>query len=85
MLVDFWAEWCAPCKMLVPILEKIKKDMQKLKIVKVNVEENTVLAQSFGVQALPTMVFFRAGEEIDRITGLVSETKIRKMIKEVMG
>jgi len=83
-IVDFWAEWCNPCKALIPILEKIKEDYTKLKIVKVNVEDNTILAQSLGVKSLPTLIIFKSGKEVERITGLVADTKIRKMIDEVL-
>ena len=70
VLVDFWAEWCGPCKMVAPILDEIAADSDgKLKIAKVNIDENLELARRFDVMSIPTMILFKAGEAQARIVG----------------
>lgn len=85
VVVDFWASWCNPCKMLNPMLEAFEKEYKdKIKIVKVNVEEQTLLASSLGVQSLPTLLFFNKGKEADRIVGLVAQSKIKVAIEKII-
>jgi len=69
-LVDFWAPWCAPCRMMAPVLEELAQRHSDLAIAKVNVEESPVLAARFRVQAIPLLVLFKDGEEVDRFIGL---------------
>ena len=70
VLVDFWAEWCGPCKMVAPILDEIAADNQgKVKIAKVNIDENLELARRFDVMSIPTMILFKEGEPQVRIVG----------------
>jgi thioredoxin 1 len=70
MLVDFWAEWCGPCKTIAPVLEEIAEEQSgNLRIAKVNVDDNQSLAVQFGVQSIPTMIVFKDGEEVHRIVG----------------
>lgn len=84
VIVDFWAEWCAPCRMLSPIFEKVSHEFKdKLKFVKVNVDENTELAQKHDVMSIPCVIFFKEGREIDRFVGAVGEQTVRNKIKEV--
>tara|TARA_Y100001954_G_C15351509_1_gene379500 strand:- start:129 stop:500 length:372 start_codon:yes stop_codon:yes gene_type:complete len=71
VLVDFWAEWCGPCKMLSPILEEVSQELnEKLKIVKINLDENQDLAMKYSVRSIPTLLLFRNGELIDSKIGL---------------
>jgi thioredoxin 1 len=70
VLVDFWAEWCGPCKMVAPVLEEIAGDHgEKITIAKLNVDEHPAIAQRYSVMSIPTMIVFRGGQEAKRIVG----------------
>jgi len=82
VLVDFWAEWCGPCKMLGPVLEEIAGETaDRATIAKVNIDEEPELASRFGVQSIPTMVVFREGAEQDRLVGLAAKKAILEKLK----
>jgi len=82
VLVDFWAEWCGPCRMIAPVLEKIADDYAgSLKIVKLDVDNNQRSAMKFGVQSIPTMILFKDGKEVERLIGYMPEQKILGRIK----
>ena len=82
-LVDFWAEWCGPCKILLPVLNEVAKDMKgKVKFGKLNIEDAQEIADRFMVVSVPTVVFFKDGEMIDRFGGVLDKKEIIKMIKE---
>lgn len=76
VLVDFWAEWCGPCKMQLPVLEEISSGMADIKVCKVNVDENNELAIKFGIRSIPTMMIFRNGEKVDQLVGLKQKNEL---------
>jgi len=81
ILVDFWAEWCAPCKMLAPILEEISKDLEeKILICKVNLDENQDLASEFSIKSIPTLLLFENGKLKDTKVGLLSKMDLLNWI-----
>jgi thioredoxin 1 len=85
VLVDFWAPWCGPCKMLGPVLEDVEKEIGPSAIVaKLNVDEEQDLAQKYGVSSIPTMIIFKKGEPVDRSVGFMSKEKIVSLIKSHM-
>lgn len=81
VLVDFYAEWCGPCKMLAPVIDQIAKENEDIKVAKINVDEAQELAEKYGVMSIPTLVVIKNGEEIKRQVGLASKTEILGMIK----
>ena len=77
VLVDFWAEWCGPCKMLGPILEEISEDLKdKLQVVKVNLDENQDLAMKYSIRSIPTLLLFKKGELVDTKVGLLPKSDL---------
>lgn len=82
VLVDFWAEWCAPCRMLAPTVEAIADQFQgRIKVGKVNVDENMSVSQRFNVRGIPTLILFKGGEVKDQIVGNTSKDNIAQMIE----
>jgi thioredoxin 1 len=77
VLVDFWAEWCGPCKMVAPVLDEIAgEQVGKLSIAKLNVDENPNIAMRYNVQSIPTMLLFQNGEVVDRIVGAMPKGRL---------
>lgn len=81
-LVDFWAKWCGPCKMLAPVLEAVEKELEQVKFVKVDVDENEELADKYQISTIPTLLIFKDGEVVDTLVGFmpkdILKTKISK-------
>lgn len=83
VLVDFFATWCGPCKMLSPILEQVSESAEgKYKVVKVDIDQSYDLAKKFGIMSVPTMVIFKNGEEQEKIVGLRPKLQIEETIKK---
>ena len=81
VVVDFWAEWCGPCKMIAPALEEISNDLGgKVKIAKLNIDENPELAAKFGVRSIPTLMIFKGGEVADIKVGAAPKTALSQWI-----
>ena len=81
VLVDFWAEWCGPCRMVSPVVEKVGRDNAgKLKVVKVDVDGAPEISARYGVQSIPLLVLFVGGEEADRLVGAVPEAQLRRWL-----
>lgn len=83
VLVDFWAEWCAPCRMLAPTIDAIAEQFgESAGVVKVNVDSNTSTAQRYGIKGIPTLILFSGGKEVERVVGATSKDSISKMISK---
>jgi thioredoxin 1 len=80
VMVDFWAPWCGPCRMVAPTLEKLAGEQTKLKIAKVNVDENPNLASQYRTMSIPTMIIFQGGREVDRWVGAMPENMLRSRV-----
>jgi thioredoxin 1 len=85
VVVDFWAPWCGPCRMMGPIIDDVAEsnDNTKTVIGKANVDESTELAQKFGIRAIPTVVFFKDGEVVERTSGVQSKEQLQEIINNL--
>jgi thioredoxin 1 len=86
VLVDFWAEWCAPCRMIAPTIDAIAEQYaETAEVVKVNVDDNTGTAQRYGIKGIPTLILFNGGKEVERVVGATSKDSISRMIEKHAG
>ena len=83
VLIDFWAEWCGPCRAIAPVVDEISKELAgKLKVGKVNVDENQELAVKFNVMSIPTLLIFKKGEPVDSIIGAMGKDQLMEKLKK---
>ena len=86
VVLDFWAEWCQPCKMLAPTMEEIAGEYEdKVKIGKLNVDDNPNTATKYGIRGIPTLLFFKSGKVVQQVTGVKSKAEIKKIIDEELA
>ncbi len=86
VLVDFWAAWCGPCRIIAPIIEELGEEYQgRLKVCKMNVDENPVTPGRYGIRAIPTLIFFKNGQPVESITGAVAKSTIEAVIEKVLS
>ena len=83
VLVDFWATWCSPCKMIASIVEELGKEYdRKIKIGKINIEENPKIPTYYQIMSIPTLMFFKKGQVVDQTAGVLSKVELKKKIEE---
>jgi thioredoxin 1 len=86
VLVDFWAEWCGPCRMLAPTVEAVAEQYRESAcVVKLNVDENPSTAGAYGIKGIPTLILFREGKEVERVVGAISKESISRMIEKYIS
>ena len=82
VLLDFWATWCGPCQMLTPIIKELDEVYENVEFYKVNVDESQECAMRYGVTAMPTLIFFKNGEEVERQIGFLSKEELAKILDD---
>ena len=86
VLVDFWAVWCGPCRMVAPIVDEIAKDYTgKLKVVKLNTDENPDIAGKYQIRGIPTLMFFKGGQTVDQVVGAVPKAQLKTKVDTLLA
>ncbi len=80
VLVDFWAEWCGPCRMVAPVIEEVSKEVENVKVCKLNVDENPGTASKYQISGIPTMLFFKDGKPVDQVVGFTNKENLTGVI-----
>jgi thioredoxin 1 len=86
VLVDFWAEWCGPCKMIAPVVAELASDYQgRLKVAKVDVDKNNAIAMQYRIMSIPSLLFFKGGEKVDQVIGAVPKQSLVNKIETILN
>jgi thioredoxin 1 len=85
VVVDFWAEWCGPCKMIAPLIDELSKEFEgKAKMVKVDVDNNSATAMKYGIRNIPTLLFFKGGQVVDKQVGVVAKATLADKVNKII-
>ncbi|MCX8012066.1 MAG: thioredoxin [Desulfobacterota bacterium] len=85
VMVDFWAEWCGPCRIIGPIVEEIAQEFSgRVKVGKLNVDENRITASRYGIQGIPTLLFFKGGQLVNQIVGIQPKSRLVELINKLL-